>query len=128
MTTIQVIILLTIIVASVVVAAFLYKSARNIQHEPLTYTDDELDNIKLAEQLFNKDLRPVVAKKAKVRVAKELNVVEPQFVNVETLVAKATGSDEVSIAVKENNSESAVDKPLKKKRKFYPRKKKQQQA
>ena len=110
MTTIQVIILLTIIVASVVVAAFLYKSARNIQHEPLTYTDDELENIKLAQQLFNKDLRPVVAKKAKVRVAKELNVVEPQFVT------------------KEGTSESAVDKPLKKKRKFYPRKKKQQQA
>ncbi len=125
MTTIQVIILLVIIVAAATVAAFLYKNGKNIQDDTPTYTKDELENIKLAEQLYNKDLRPVAAKKAKVRVVRDLNVVEPQFVNVDALVAKATGTDEPSIAVNETKTEPTTDK-LKKKRKFYPRKKKQQ--
>jgi hypothetical protein len=70
------------------------------------YTPEELENIKLAEELYNKDLRPVVTKKAKPQVAEELNIVEPEFV------------------AKEPKPEFPIDKP-KKKRKYYPKKKKQ---
>lgn len=62
------------------------------------YTKEELDNIKLATELYNKDLRPVVAKKAKAKPAPELEVVEAEFVPKET-------------------------KPARKKRKYYPKKK-----
>ena len=72
---------------------------------PQEYTKEELDNIKLAEELYNKDLRPVVAKKAKTKPAPELEVVEPEFV------------------AKESKPEFPIDKP-KKKRKYYPKKKK----
>jgi hypothetical protein len=64
-----------------------------------------LENIKLAEELYNKDLRPVVAKKAKTVQAPELEVVEPEFV------------------AKESKPEFPIDKPAKKKRKYYPKKK-----
>jgi hypothetical protein len=67
------------------------------------YTEEELDNIKLAEELYNKDLRPIVVKKAKPKVANELNVVEAEFIP------------------KESKPEFPIDKP-KKKRKYYPKK------
>lgn len=72
---------------------------------PTTYTKEELDNIKLAEELYNKDLRPIVAKKAKPVAAKELEVVEPEFI------------------AKESKPEFPIDKPAKKKRKYYPKNK-----
>jgi hypothetical protein len=72
---------------------------------PQEYTKEELDNIKLAEELYNKDLRPVVAKKAKTKPSPELEVVEPEFV------------------AKESKPEFPIDKP-KKKRKYYSKKKK----
>lgn len=66
---------------------------------------EELDNIKLATELYNKDLRPIVARKAKRKPAPELEVVEPEFV------------------AKESKPEFPIDKPAKKKRKYYPKKK-----
>jgi hypothetical protein len=53
--------------------------------------------VDLAKELYNKDLRPVVAK-------------------------KATAPKEV----KETKSEFPIEQPAKKKRKYYPRKKKQE--
>ncbi len=132
------IILLAIIIA---IAAYLTYSLDKKDELPTvpTYTKEELDNIKLAEELYNKDLRPIVAKKTKPVVAQELEVVEPEFVakvvetskvfppdatiHLEALVAKATGTDEASITIKENKPEFPIDKP-KKKRKYYPKKKK----
>ena len=81
----------------------------------LPYTKEELDNIKLAEELYNKDLRPVVAKKAKVKVAKELEVVEAEFVEKVVETAKVFPEDALI------NLEGV--KPAKKKRKYYPKKK-----
>jgi hypothetical protein len=66
------------------------------------YTPEELENIKLAEELYNKDQRPIVTNKANPVVAEELNVVEAQFV------------------AKESKPEFDIDKP-KKKRKYYPK-------
>jgi hypothetical protein len=96
------------ILAVITIAAYLmfnYQD-KNQSTETPTYTPEELDNIKLAEELYNKDLRPVVAKKAKPQVAEELNVVEAEFV------------------ANEPKPEFPIDKP-KKKRKYYPKKKKQ---
>jgi hypothetical protein len=132
-----------ILAAALVVAAYLtytfHKEDDDLPFITPTYTKEELENIKLAEELYNKDLRPVVAKKSKTKPASELEVIEPEFVekvaktskvfpedatiNLEALLAKATGTDEASIAAKESKPEFPSDKP-KKKRKYYPKKKK----
>ena len=73
----------------------------------LPYTKEELENIKLAEELYNKNLRPVITKKTKTKPAPELEIAEAEFIP------------------KEVKPEFPIDKPAKKKRKYYPRKKKQ---
>ena len=100
---ISAIILLAIIIA---IAAYLtYSLDKDELPTVPTYTKEELDNIKLAEELYNKDLRPIVARKAKRKPAPELEVVEAEFVP------------------KEVKPEFPIDKPAKKKRKYYPKKK-----
>ena len=101
---ITVVIVLAVIVG---IAAYLTKSLDKDDELPTVppYTKEELDNIKLAEELYNKDLRPIVAKKAKRKPAPELEVIEPEFV------------------AKESKPEFPIDKPAKKKRKYYPKKK-----
>jgi hypothetical protein len=95
-----------ILAVAIAIAAYLTYSFHKNDELPteLPYTKEELENIKLAEELYNKDLRPVVARKAKPKVAKELEVVEPEFV------------------AKESKPEFPIDRP-KKKRKYYPKKK-----
>lgn len=66
-------------------------------------TKEELENIKLAEELYNKDLRPIVAKKEKT-------------VKVPEGIYQEPGKEETK-------SELPSDRP-KKKRKYYPKKKK----
>jgi hypothetical protein len=97
------IILLAVIVA---IAAYLTYSLDKNDELPteLPHTKEELENIKLAEELYNKDLRPVVVKKVKTKPAPELEVVEAEFVP------------------KESKAEFPIDKP-KKKRRYYPKKK-----
>ena len=99
--------MIVILIAIIGIAAYLTKSLDRDHELPteLPYTKEELDNIKLAEELYNKDLRPVVSKKAKTKPAPELKVVEPEFV------------------AKESKAEFPIDKP-KKKRKYYPKNKK----
>ena len=96
-----------ILVALIAIAAYLTHTLDKNDELPTVtpYTKEELDNIKLAEELYNKDLRPVVAKKVKARPAPELEVVEAEFVP------------------KESKAEFPIDKPVKKKRKYYPKKK-----
>ena len=96
-----------ILVALIAIAAYLTHTLDKNDELPTVtpYTKEELDNIKLAEELYNKDLRPVVAKKVKARPAPELEVVEAEFVP------------------KESKAEFPIDKPIKKKRKYYPKKK-----
>ena len=92
-----------VLIALTVVA---YVAAKHFtKNEPTqtpSYTPEELENIKLAEELYNKDLRPIVTSKANPVVAEELNVVEAQFV------------------AKSSKQEFPTDKP-KKKRKHYPK-------
>jgi len=108
MTALQIIALIAFIVAIAGVLGYLFQSGKDEEEVTFTtseYTPEELNNIKLAEELYNKDLRPIVTSKANPIVAEELNVVEPEFV------------------AKTSNPEFPIDKP-KKKRKYYPKTKK----
>ena len=110
---ITVVIILAVIVG---IAAYLTKSLDKDDELPteIPYTKEELDNIKLAEELYNKDLRPVATKKAKTKPAPELEVVEAEFVEKVAKISKVLPEDATI------NLE--VVKPVKKKRKYYPKK------
>lgn len=77
MTAIQILGLVLFIVAIAGVLGFLFQAGKDTEEQQPyikpTYTKQELENIKLAEELYNKDLRPEV-------VAEELQVTEPEFV------------------------------------------------
>jgi hypothetical protein len=93
---------------------------------PEEYTKEELDNIKLAEELYNKDLRQVVAKKApkKEKVEEQVEAMRKVVDAHDTLVKEiAKVTPEVVKEEKPVKSEFPIDKP-KKKRKYYPKKKK----
>jgi len=132
MTALQILGLLLFIVSIAGILGYLFQAGKNTEEqEPYikpAYTKEELENIKLAEELYNKDLRPVVVEKAKPEVAKELEVTEPEFIAkvVETakvLPPQATINAEAVIEVKKDKSEFPIDKP-KKKRKYHPKAKK----
>jgi len=129
MTALQIIGLLVFIISIAGVLGYLFQSGEDKEEVTFTapeYTKEELENIKLAEELYNKELRPVVAKK--VKLAPELEVIEPEFVQKVVETSKVFPEDavintEVLKEVKETKSEFPIDKP-KKKRKYYPKKKK----
>ena len=116
MNALQVLGLILFIVALAGVLGYLFQSVKDKEEEPTfitpEYTKEELENIKLVEELYDKDLRPIVTEKIKTKPAPELEVTEPEF------VAKVTEIPQ------ETKSEFPIDKP-KKKRKYYPKKKKQ---
>jgi len=135
MTALQVIALIALIVAIAGVISYLFQSGKHTDDQQTIetfteYTKEELENIKLAEELYNKDLRPVVAKKAKTKPAPELEVIEPEFVAKVVETAKVFPQDATINAeavvekVKESKPEFPIDKPTKKKRKYYPKNKK----
>lgn len=135
MTALQVIALIALIVAIAGVISYLLQSGKDTDDQPTIetftkYTQEELENIKLAEELYNKDLRPVIAKKAKAKPAPELEVIEPEFVAKVVEIAKVFPQDATINAqavvekVKESKPEFPIDKPAKKKRKYYPKTKK----
>lgn len=133
MTALQILGLLLFIVSIAGVLGYLFQAGKNTpseQTEPVQeYTKEELENIKLAEELYNKELRPVVVKKAKPEVAKELEVIEPEFVEKVVKTAKvfppeSTINAEAVVETKQSKPEFPIDKPAKKKRKYYPKTKK----
>jgi uncharacterized protein (DUF2267 family) len=117
-----------ILVALIAIAAYLTHSLDKNDELPTVtpYTKEELDNIKLAEELYNNDLKPVVKENPKPEVAKELEVTEPEFIAkvVETakvLPPQATINAEAVVEVKsekvkETKSEFPIDKPKKKRK------------
>jgi hypothetical protein len=122
------ILLVLIIVVGGLISYLLQRGKDQNDSQPYTppaYSKEELDNIKLAEELYNKDLRPVVDKKAKPRVAKEIEVIEPEFVDKvvrtsKVLPSQATIDADVLKEVKQSKPEFPIDK-LKKKKKYYPK-------
>ena len=90
-----IILIITIVVIAAVVGAFVTNGQKSLKEMKEDYYNNEeaQEVVKLTQELYNKDLRPVVAKKA----PKE---------------------------VKETKSEFPIEQPAKKKRKYYPKKKK----
>jgi hypothetical protein len=106
-------VIVILVVAIAIVGALTYtlhKDDDDFLSSPSAYTQEELENIKLAEELYDKDLRPVVDKPKP-----ELEVVEPEF------VAKIVKTSKVFPEDATINLEEV--KPIKKKRKYYPKKK-----
>ena len=90
-----IILIITIVVIAAVVGAFVTNGQKSLKEMTEDYHNNEeaQEVVELAQELYNKDLRPIVAKKA----PKE---------------------------VKETKSEFPIEQPAKKKRKYYPKKKK----
>jgi hypothetical protein len=110
MTGIEIIILIVIVVVGAgAIAYYMTKGQPSLKEMTEDYYNNEeaQEVVELAKELYNKDLRPIAAKKApKEEKVKEVSV-----------AAKA-----VEEAKKETKSEFPIDKP-KKKRKYYPKKK-----
>lgn len=109
MTGIEIIILIVVVViVAGAIGAFLTRDQKSLAEMTKDYYNNEeaQEVVELAKELYNKDLRPIVAKKA----PKKEKVVEVPEGIVEEPVKKET------------KTEFPIDKP-KKKRKYYPKKK-----
>jgi flagellar basal body-associated protein FliL len=93
-----IILIITIVVIAAVVGAFVTNGQKSLKEMTEDYHNNEeaQEVVELAQELYNKDLRPIVAKKAPKEVKE----------------------------VKETKSEIPTEQPAKKKRKYYPKKKK----
>jgi uncharacterized protein HemX len=103
--------IVAIVVIAGAVGAFLTREQKSLKEMTKDYYNNEeaQEVVELAQELYNKDLRPIVAKKAPKK-EKE----------TETAVSQATKA--VEEVKKETKTEFPIDKP-KKKRKYYPKKK-----
>ena len=92
-----IVLIIAIAIIAAVVGAFVTREQKSLKEMTKDFYNNEeaKEVVDLAKELYNKDLRPVVAKKA----PKE---------------------------VKETKSKFPIEQPAKKKRKYYPRKKKQE--
>lgn len=109
MTGIEIIILIVVVViVAGAIGAFVTRDQKSLAELTKDYYNNEeaQEVVDLAKELYNKDLRPIVAKKA----PKKEKVVEVPEGIVEEPVKK------------EPKPEFPIDKP-KKKRKYYPKKK-----
>lgn len=109
MTGFEIIILIVVVViVAGAVGAFLTREQKSLAEMTKDYYNNEeaQETVELAKELYNKDLRPIVAKKA----PKKEKVVEVPEGIVEEPVKK------------EPKPEFPIDKP-KKKKKYYPKKK-----
>ncbi len=112
MTGIEIIILIgLVVILAAGIGYYMTKGQPSLKEMTKDYYNNEevQEVVELAQELYNKDLRPIVAKKA----PKKEKVTE-------TVVSEATKA--VEEAKKETKAEFPIDKP-KKKRKYYPKKK-----
>ena len=95
----SIILVLVIVAGTAGLAYYMQRGTKTLKEFKADYDNNAevQELVELAKELYNKDLRPVVAK-------------------------KATAPKEV----KETKSEFPIEQPAKKKRKYYPRKKKQE--
>jgi outer membrane biosynthesis protein TonB len=100
--------IIAIVIIAGAVGAFLTREQKSLKEMTKNYYNNEeaQEVVELAQELYNKDLRPIVAKKA----PKETKEVVSETTKV------------VEEVKKETKSEFPIDKP-KKKRKYYPKKK-----
>jgi translation elongation factor EF-1beta len=122
------ILIVSIVVVGGLISYLLQRGKDQNDSQPYTppaYSKEELDNIKLAEELYNKDLRPSTAKVFPDDATINLEQVKPEFVDkvVQTskvLPPQATINAEALKEVKDIKPEFPIDK-LKKKKKYYPK-------
>jgi hypothetical protein len=93
-----IVLIIAIAIIAAVVGAFVTREQKSLKEMTKDYYNNEeaQEVVKLTQELYNKDLRPIVAKKAPKEVKE----------------------------VKETKSEIPTEQPAKKKRKYYPKKKK----
>lgn len=121
MNVLQIIGLLLFIISLAGVLGYLFQSGKDKEEEEVTfttpeYTKEELENIKAAEEAYNK---PVVAE--------ELTIQEPEFVKPKVYSRQVSPETiERILETTPSDSETTPEeaKPAKKKRKYYPKKKK----
>ncbi len=130
MSALEIVILLGSVVSlAILVAYFLQSGKDEPTEEPTTsptYTQEELDNIKLAEELYNKDLRQETSQPAVAVKVEDIAVVEPELVAKVVETAKVLPPEAtvtLEAVVEYPKSEFPIDKP-KKKRKPRPKTKK----
>jgi hypothetical protein len=101
--------IVAIVVIAGAVGAFLTREQKSLKEMTKDYYNNEeaQEVVELAQELYNKDLRPIVAKKA------------PKKEKVEEVIPEGIVEEPVK---KEPKPEFPIDKP-KKKRKYYPKKK-----
>ena len=115
--------LIAVLIVSIILIAagvsYLLQSGENQKdnqpYTPSAYSKEELDNIKLAEELYNKDLRPAIVKKDKPKASKQVysREVTPQVIE---------RVEELSKVLPENTTINLeAVKPAKKKKKYYPK-------
>ena len=104
-----IILIVAIIIIAALVAGFVTKDQKSLKEMTKDYYNNEeaQEVVELAQELYNKDLRPIVAKKA------------PKKEKVEEVIPEGIVEEPVK---KEPKPEFPIDKP-KKKRKYYPKKK-----
>lgn len=89
-----IILIIIVVLATAIIGTFVTNGQKSLKEMTEDYHNNEeaQEVVELAKELYNKDLRPIVAKKA------------PK--------------------TKENKAEFPIEQPAKKKRKYYPKKKK----
>lgn len=128
MTVIEIIVLiLTIVGLAGVIGYQLTKGQPYLKDMVQDVKDIEVKAEQVANELYNKDLRPIVAKKASKKVEVTSQDITQEVIEKVVEIAKVT-PEETTIEVqpviekvKETKPEFPIDKP-KKKRKYYPRK------
>jgi hypothetical protein len=104
-----IILIIAIVIIAAVVGAFVTREQKSLKEMTENYYNNEeaQEVVELSKELYNKDLRPIVAKKAPKEVKPEVS---------QDTVKEPTK--------KETKSEFPIVAPTKKKRKYYPKKKK----
>lgn len=128
-----------ICIIALVAGLFIISKVQAPTLEEPSYAKEELTNIKLAQELYNKEIRDTPAKKAlkKQEVTQQVEDMRKVVDAHDTLIKEIDNYDikiptphpsttEAPVAVKQLKTEFPIDK-VKKKRKYYPRKPKTQQ-
>jgi hypothetical protein len=111
----SIILVLVIVAGTAGLAYYMQRGTKTLKEFKMDFDNNKeaQELVELSKELYNKDLRPIVAKKAPKKEKVVEATPEPTPVKVEVVV------EEVK---KETKSEFPIDKP-KKKRKYYPKKK-----
>ena len=111
----SIILVLVIVAGTAGLAYYMQRGTKTLKEFKMDFDNNKeaQELVELSKELYNKDLRPIVAKKAPKKEKVVEVTPEPTPEKVEAVV------EEVK---KETKSEFPIDKP-KKKRKYYPKKK-----